>query len=63
VFVGSSDGTIHELNLTTGADVKDEVCNTGATKGTVGDPSIDEVMSRIYVTTTDQRAYAFTIPF
>jgi hypothetical protein len=63
VFVGSSDGTIHELNLTTGADVKDEVCNTGATKGTVGDPSIDEVLSRIYVTTTDQRAYAFTIPF
>jgi len=63
VFVGSSDGTIHELNLTTGADIKDQICNTGATKGTVGDPSIDEVMSRIYVTTTDQRAYAFTIPF
>jgi hypothetical protein len=63
VYVGSSDGTIHELNLTTGADVKDEVCNIGATKGTVGDPSIDEVLSRIYVTTTDQRAYGFTIPF
>ena len=63
VYVGSSDGTIHELMLTTGADIKDEACNTGATKGTVGDPSIDEVMSRIYVTTTDQRAYAFTIPF
>jgi hypothetical protein len=63
VYVGSSDGTIHELNLTTGADVKDEVCNIGATKGTVGDPSIDEVLSRIYVTTTDQRAYGFVIPF
>jgi hypothetical protein len=63
VYVGSSDGKIHELMLTTGADIKDEACNTGATKGTVGDPSIDEVMSRIYVTTTDQRAYAFTIPF
>jgi len=63
VFVGSSDGKIHELMLTTGADVKDEVTNIGATKGTVGDPSIDEVMSRIYVTTTDQRAYAFAIPF
>jgi outer membrane protein assembly factor BamB len=63
VFVGSSDGTVHELMLTTGADIKDEVANIGATKGTVGDPSIDEVMSRIYVTTTDQRAYAFIFPF
>ena len=63
VFVGSSDGRIHELMLTTGADVKDEVTNIGTTKGTVGDPSIDEVMSRIYVTTTDQRAYAFVFPF
>ena len=63
VFVGSSDGMIHELATATGADVKDEITNIGATKGTVGDPSIDEVLSRIYVTTTDQRAYAFTIPF
>jgi hypothetical protein len=63
VFVGSSDGMVHELMLTTGADVKDEVANIGPTKGTVGDPSIDEVMSRIYVTTTDQRAYAFVFPF
>ncbi len=63
VYVGSSDGTIHELLLTTGADIKNEVTNIGATKGTVGDPSIDEVLSRIYVTTTDQRAYAFVIPF
>jgi hypothetical protein len=63
VYVGSSDGTIHELLLTTGADVKDEITNIGATKGTVGDPSIDEVLSHIYVTTTDQRAYGFTIPF
>ena len=63
VYVGSSDGKIHELALSTGADTKDAIVNTGATKGTVGDPSLDEVMSRIYVTTTDQRAYAFTIPF
>jgi len=63
VYVGSSDGTIHELALSTGADTKDAVANTGPTKGTVGDPSLDEVLSRVYVTTTDQRAYAFTIPF
>jgi len=61
--VGSSDGKIHELALATGADVKDEVTNDGPTIGTVGDPSIDEALSRIYVTTTDQRAYAFIIPF
>ena len=63
VYVGSSDGTIHEISLSTGVDTKDAVANIGPTKGTVGDPSIDEVLSRIYVTTTDQRAYAFTIPF
>src|SRR6202046_669954 len=63
IFVGSSDGKIHELALNTGADVKDEVANPGPTIGTVGDPSIDEALSRIYVTTTHQRAYAFTIPF
>jgi hypothetical protein len=63
VFVGSSDGTIHELALATGADVKNEVANSGPTIGTVGDPSIDEALSRIYITTSDQRAYAFTIPF
>lgn len=63
VFVGSSDGTIHELALNTGVDVKNEVANSGPTIGTVGDPSIDEALSRIYVTTSDQRAYAFTIPF
>jgi hypothetical protein len=63
IFVGSSDGKIHELALATGADVKDEAANTGPTIGTVGDPSIDEALSRIYVTTTDQRAYAFIIPF
>ncbi len=63
VYVGSSDGTIHELLLTTGADIKNAVTNVGASMGTVGDPSIDEVLSRIYVTATDQRAYAFVIPF
>jgi hypothetical protein len=62
VFVGSNDGKIHELNLATGADVKDEVANTGQ-PGFVGDPSLDIVLSRIYVSTTDQRAYGFTYPF
>ena len=62
VFVGSNDGKIHELNLGTGADVKDEVANTGQ-PGFVGDPSLDVQLSRIYVSTTDQRAYGFAYPF
>jgi hypothetical protein len=62
VFVGSNDGKIHELNLATGADVKDEIANTGQ-PGFVGDPSLDVQLSRIYVSTTDQRAYGFVYPF
>jgi hypothetical protein len=62
VFVGSNDGKIHELNLATGADVKDEIANTGQ-PGFVGDPSLDVQLSRIYISTTDQRAYGFVYPF
>ena len=62
VFVGSNDGKIHELNLATGADIKDEVANTGQ-PGFVGDPSLDVQLSRIYVSTTDQRGYGFAYPF
>ena len=62
IFVGSNDGTIHELNLATGADIKDEVANTGQ-PGFVGDPSLDITLGRIYVSTTDQRAYGFAYPF
>jgi len=62
VFVGSNDGKIHELSLSTGADIKDEVANTGQ-PGFVGDPSLDVSLSRIYVSTTDQRAYGFAFPF
>jgi hypothetical protein len=62
VFVGSNDGKIHELSLATGADLKQVTANTGQ-PGFVGDPSLDLTLSRIYVSTTDQRAYAFTFPF
>jgi hypothetical protein len=62
VFVGSNDGKIHELNLATGADIKDEIANTGQ-PGFVGDPSLDVQLSRIYVSTTDQRGYGFAYPF
>lgn len=62
VFVGANDGKIHELNATNGTDIKDEVANTGQ-PGFVGDPSLDLTLSRVYVSTTDQRAYGFAFPF
>jgi hypothetical protein len=62
VFVGSNDGKIHELNAANGTDIKDVVANTGQ-PGFVGDPSLDLTLSRVYVSTTDQRAYGFAYPF
>lgn len=61
-YVGSNDGTIHELSLTTGADIRDEIVNKGQ-PGFVGDPSLDLGLMRIYVSTTHQRMYAFPFPF
>jgi outer membrane protein assembly factor BamB len=62
IYVGSSDGKIHEMDVVTGSDGKQRSVNQ--TKPTVvGDPSVDAPLSRIYVCTTDQRMYAFAIPF
>ena len=62
VYVGSSDGKIHELDAVTGMDGKQRTANTGQ-PGIVGDPALDLVLSRIYISTNDQRAYGFTFPF
>jgi len=62
VFVGSADGKIHELDVTSGTDLKDVVVDTG-TPGVVGDPALDIVLSNIYVSTSDQRAFGFAYPF
>jgi hypothetical protein len=62
VYVGSADGKIHELDLVTGVDGKQRTANTGQ-PGVVGDPSLDLTLSRIYVSTNDQRAYGFAFPF
>jgi hypothetical protein len=62
VYVGSSDGKIHELDAVTGVDGKQRTANTGQ-PGIVGDPALDTVLSRIYISTNDQRAYGFTFPF
>jgi hypothetical protein len=62
VWVGSGDGTIHELNASTGANIRDLVVNTGQ-PGVVGDPALDLSLTHIYVSTNDQRMYSFTFPF
>ncbi|MFZ0213273.1 MAG: DNRLRE domain-containing protein [Candidatus Acidiferrales bacterium] len=61
-YVGSSDGMIHEFSLTTHTDIKDLPVDTGQ-PGIVGNPSLDITLNRIYVSTTDQRMYAFPFPF
>jgi hypothetical protein len=62
VYVGSGDGKIHELDVVTGVDGKQRTANTGQ-PGIVGDPALDVVLSRIYISTNDQRAYGFVFPF
>jgi hypothetical protein len=62
VYVGSADGKIHELDAVTGVDGKQRTANTGQ-PGIVGDPALDLVLSRVYISTNDQRAYAFAFPF
>jgi hypothetical protein len=62
VYVGSADGKIHELDVVTGVDGKQRTANTGQ-PGIVGDPSLDLTLSRIYISTNDQRAYGFVFPF
>jgi len=46
----------------TGVDGKQRTANTGQ-PGIIGDPALDTVLSRIYISTNDQRAYGFTFPF
>jgi hypothetical protein len=62
IYVGSGDGKIHELNVSNGMDVKQRTANTGQ-PGIVGDPALDLTLSRIYISTNDQRAYGFAFPF
>lgn len=65
VYVGSNIGFIHEIDLATGVDDYQMVVNSvnTGTGAAVGDPAIDVVLNRIYISTTDQRAYGFAVPF
>ena len=64
VYTGGADGFLYELNLSTGAVVNKAVVDTFY-PAVVGDPALDEVKQRVYVSTTtnDQRSYGFAIPY
>jgi len=67
IYVGGNDGLIHEINLATGVDDFDVTVNLNngynGDPAFVGDPSLDLLLNRLYVSTNDQRAYSFTFPF
>jgi hypothetical protein len=65
VYVGSSDGFIHEIDVPSGKDDFDMYVNTLNTgsPAIIGDVSLDLTLSRVYIATTDQRSYGFAIPF
>ena len=62
IYVGSADGKIHELDVVTGVDGKQQAVIQGQ-PSVVGDLSVDVSLTRIYVGTTDQHMYAFAVPF
>ncbi|MGA7089647.1 MAG: DNRLRE domain-containing protein [Candidatus Acidiferrales bacterium] len=68
VYVGSNDGKIHEIKVATGVDNPQPLAvnldnGLNGLPAFIGNPSLDVVMSRLYFSTNDQRAYAFTYPF
>ncbi len=60
VYVGSGDGNLYELNMSTGA-----VRSAKYIGYTIGDPTVDPSASPelIYVGTSDGRIHCFTLPF
>ncbi|MHB8876857.1 MAG: outer membrane protein assembly factor BamB family protein, partial [Myxococcaceae bacterium] len=59
IFVGSSDGKVHQLNADTGVDEKQVTVSSQA----VGMPAIDSTSNRLHVGTLDGRLCAFQLPF
>lgn len=60
VYVGSSDGKVHELDVYTGVDSKQ--VSLGAAQR-VGMPTVDNTVNRLHVGTQDGRVCAFQVPF
>lgn len=60
IYVGSSDGRVHQLELTDGTDSR-QVSIGGAQR--IGTPTIDHTVSRLHVGSEDGRICAFPVPF
>lgn len=60
LYVGSSDGRLYELNLTTGAVVTSRVVGDGS--AAVGSPSYDVYALKLYVGTSAGTLHRFTLP-
>jgi hypothetical protein len=60
IYVGSSDGKVHQLELTNGTD-SGQVSMGGAQR--IGTPTIDHTASRLHVGSEDGRICAFPVPF
>jgi outer membrane protein assembly factor BamB len=60
VYVGSSDGRLHELNYATGADERQVTLSEA---GAMGTPTVDSNVGRLHVGTQDGRICAFPVPF
>ena len=61
VYVGSSSGSIHEMDAATGGSLKSVVLGTGTAQ--VGAPSIDTTNSVVYAGTEDGKTYSVVVPF
>lgn len=57
--------TVYELALADGSVTGSRLVDTGNNPMYIGDPSLDLVLGRVYITTTtnDQRTYAYDVPF
>jgi outer membrane protein assembly factor BamB len=60
VYVGSSDGKLHELDLHTGVNLKQVSLGTVQR---IGMPTVDNTVNRLHVGTQDGRVCAFQVPF
>ncbi len=65
VYFGTASDIVYELDLASGSVTGQRTVDTGNNPMFIGEPSLDVVLNRIYVTTTtnDQRSYAYTVPF
>ncbi|NOJ95356.1 PQQ-binding-like beta-propeller repeat protein [Corallococcus coralloides] len=60
IYVGSSDGKVHQLELETGTDSGQVTVGPAQAIGT---PTIDHTVGRLHVGTPDGRICAFPVPF